>query len=96
MTLMKVGITSQDRLVTVKIMKMHKYNCKQTWARIRVQSANHTSFYDMGRCGGSVPQAALEGHWDNRVRRVLHSDDRAQEDAGEHVDVAQACPVQTD
>ncbi|KAI5169408.1 hypothetical protein PAEPH01_0683 [Pancytospora epiphaga] len=26
--LIKVGITSQDRLVTVETEKMHKYNCK--------------------------------------------------------------------
>ncbi|KAI5169828.1 hypothetical protein PAEPH01_1032 [Pancytospora epiphaga] len=27
--LIEVGITSQDRLVTVETKKMHKYNCKQ-------------------------------------------------------------------
>ncbi|KAI5181089.1 hypothetical protein PAEPH01_2786 [Pancytospora epiphaga] len=28
MTLIEVGITSQDRLVTVETEKTHKYNCK--------------------------------------------------------------------
>ncbi|KAI5169412.1 hypothetical protein PAEPH01_0687 [Pancytospora epiphaga] len=27
-TLIEVGITSQDRLVTVETERMHKYNCK--------------------------------------------------------------------
>ncbi|KAI5168587.1 hypothetical protein PAEPH01_0253 [Pancytospora epiphaga] len=28
MVLIEVGITSQDRLVTVETEKMHKFNCK--------------------------------------------------------------------
>ncbi|KAI5179480.1 hypothetical protein PAEPH01_2660 [Pancytospora epiphaga] len=85
MTLMEVGITSQDRLVTVETEKMHKFNCKQVSVRIRVQNADHTLCDDMGRCGNKVPRATLEEHRDNRI---LYTDDRAQEDAGEHVDVA--------
>ncbi|KAI5168507.1 hypothetical protein PAEPH01_0188 [Pancytospora epiphaga] len=81
---MEVGITSQDRLVTVETEKMHEYNCKQAWARIRAQNTDHTIYDGMGQCGNKIPQAALEGHRDNRVRRVLHPNDRAQEDAGEH------------
>ncbi|KAI5169972.1 hypothetical protein PAEPH01_1138 [Pancytospora epiphaga] len=52
---MDVGITSQDRLLTVETEKIHKYNCKKAWARIRVQNANHTLCDDMGWSGNKVP-----------------------------------------
>ncbi|KAI5169768.1 hypothetical protein PAEPH01_0983 [Pancytospora epiphaga] len=85
MTLMDVEITSQDRLVTAETEKMHKYNCKQAWARIRAQNADHTIYDDMGPSGNKVLQVALEGHRDDRFYLGLHPDDRAQEDAGEHI-----------
>ncbi|KAI5171259.1 hypothetical protein PAEPH01_1603 [Pancytospora epiphaga] len=40
----KSGLTSNNGTE-----KMHKYNCKQAWAIIRVQNANHTVCDDMGR-----------------------------------------------
>ncbi|KAI5168528.1 hypothetical protein PAEPH01_0209 [Pancytospora epiphaga] len=77
MTLIEVGITSQDRLVTVsKPEKMHKHNCKKAWARIRVQNADHTLCDDMGWSGNEVPQKALEGHRDNRFYLGIDLDNR--------------------
>ncbi|KAI5169563.1 hypothetical protein PAEPH01_0817 [Pancytospora epiphaga] len=76
MILTEVGITSQDRLVTVETEKIHKYNCKQAWTRVRVQNPDHTLCDDMGRSGNNVPQKALEGHRDNRFYLGLDLDNR--------------------